>query len=430
MNYREAMEYINGIAKFGSHLGLDNIRTLMHYLGDPQDDMQYVHVAGTNGKGSTVSYISHILMAAGMKTGIYTSPFIQRFSERIKVNDTEISDEDLARLTGTVKEAVDRMKDDGCGCPTEFEVVNAIAFLYFKENSCDICVLEVGLGGRLDATNVIRCPLLAVITTISYDHMEILGDTLAKIAYEKAGIIKEGGDVLIYPQKAEAEEIFEKVCRERHATLHRAAMPVKLLKADLDGQSFLMAGSGEMHTGLLGNYQINNAALASDAALILKEKGLPLDDEIIRTGIAETVWPGRFELVGRNPDFIIDGSHNVEGMQKLRDSLNIYFGGKKIIFILGILKDKQYEEMIDIILPMAEKIFTVTPPTPRALTSCCLAQIINSRGGVRAEACETVETACEKAQSLAAIKKNTSENEVICACGSLYYIGQVRSIML
>ncbi len=423
MNYEAALEFINGIAKFGTHLGLENITTLMEYLGNPQNDLRYIHVAGTNGKGSTVAFISQILIESGMKVGIYTSPFIQRFSERIKINDREISDDELARVATTVRKAAEKMVADGHDMPSEFELVNAMAFIYFKENKCDICVLEVGMGGRLDATNVIRCPLLAVITTISFDHMDYLGDTLAKIAYEKAGIIKNGGDVLLYPQEKEAEDVFENVCSERHAVLHHAGMPKKLISADTRGQIFDMDDYKGLRISLLGNYQINNAATAVNAALILRKKGLKISDDNIKKGLEHTIWPGRFEIISRNPDVIIDGSHNAEGMQKLSESLHQYFHDRKIIFIFGILRDKQYGKMLDIILPSAKRAYTVTPPTPRALPAEELMEEIEKRSGIQTEAFENVETALKEAQEAA------DSDDIICVCGSLYYIGQVRSIL-
>ncbi len=421
MTELEAMEYIEGIARFGSHLGLDNIRTLMHYLGNPQKNLRFVHVAGTNGKGSTVSFLSHILTEAGYRTGVYTSPFIERFTERIRIGEDEISGEDLARLTEKVKNAVETMQKDGHGMPTEFEVVCAIAFLYFEEKKCDPCVLEVGLGGRLDATNVIDRPLLSVITTISYDHMEYLGSTLTEIAGEKAGIIKEGGEVLLYPQCEESEKVFEEVCREKNASLHHVRMPDRTLKADLDGVSFRI-GERTYRIRLLGSYQTGNAATAVSAAEILNRKGIRIPEEAVVKGLEKTTWPGRFEVIRREPTVILDGSHNVEGMQKLAESLRLYFGDKKkIILIIGILKDKEYGKMLDMILPFAKEIYAVTPPTVRALSAGELADEILRRSGKNAEAAADPVVAYRKALNKA------EKKDVIAVCGSLYYIGQIRS---
>lgn len=423
MNYKESMEYIGSLPKFAAHIGLENISRLMEYLGNPQDRLRFVHVAGTNGKGSTVSFISSILMSAGCRVGIYTSPSIQRFSERIKINDEEISAQELARIATAVREASEKLVSGGYDAPSEFEVVCAIAFLWFYEKKCDICVLEVGMGGRLDATNVIRSPLLAVITTISYDHMNYLGNTLSEIAFEKAGIIKEGSDVLLYPQKPEAEEVFRRVCHERNAVLHMAQMPTDLVRADLSGQVFMTEAHGELQISLLGSYQICNAALAADAAAILRGKGFDISRDTIKKGLLNTVWPGRFEVIRREPVMIVDGSHNVEGMQKLAESLEIYFPGKKVRLILGILKDKQYSEMLDIILPHAERIYTVTPPNARALPADELAAEISEKCNIQTGICGSVGEACQKALSEA------EKHDIICACGSLYYIGEVRMLM-
>ena len=419
MTYQEAMDYISGIARFGSCLGLDNIRILMRYLGNPQDKLKLVHVAGTNGKGSTVSFISHILMRAGFRTGIYTSPFIERFTERIRVGDREIGEDDLAKLTARVKDAVDAMLGDGFGQPTEFEIVCAIAFLYFLEQKCDICVLEVGLGGRLDATNVIQCPLLAVITTISFDHMEYLGDTLEQIAAEKAGIIKEGGDVLLYPQKPEAGQVFERICKERKAVLHHMKPPEQVLSADLSGTAFLLGGK-EYRIRMIGLHQINNASLAICAASILRTKGLRISEEDVRQGLLDSFWPGRFEVIRRNPYVILDGSHNLEGMQILSENIRRYFGNKKIRLIIGILRDKEYGKMLDVILPLACRVYTVTPPVSRALSAAELAEEVKRRSDVPAEAVPDPVEACRRAL------RDASGDDVVTACGSLYYIGLIR----
>ncbi len=420
MTIREAMTYINGVARFGSHLGLDNIRTLMHRLDDPQQSLRFVHVAGTNGKGSTVSFLSHILMKAGYKTGIYTSPFIERFNERIRIGNREIPDEDLARLTGIVKEKAEEMRQNGQGSPTEFEIITAIAFLYFKEQMCDICVLEVGLGGRLDATNVIEAPLLSVITTISFDHMEYLGDTLEKIAYEKAGIIKKGGKVLIYPQKEESDRVFERVCSERGAVLHRAEMPEKVIQSDLSGTVFLLSGR-QYRIRMIGSYQVNNAALAAAAAGLLDQKGLEIPEDAIAAGLLEAGWPGRFELIRRGPEVIIDGAHNEEGIRKLTESLKLYYGDRKFLLVIGILRDKEYGRMLDEILPLAKRVFTTEPPSPRALSAEELQKEVQKRTGVAAEDIGNPLAAYQAALAAA------GEDDVIVCCGSLYYIGQIRS---
>ncbi len=422
MNYDEARKYIDKVAAFGSKLGLENIRTLMRLLGDPQKDLKFVHVAGTNGKGSTVAFISSILMKAGFKTGIYTSPFVERFSERIRVDNEEISEEDFAFFATRVRQKAEMMIEQGLGSPTEFELICAVAFLYFAEKKCDICVLEVGMGGRLDATNVIDAPLLCLITPISYDHMEYLGDTTEKIAFEKAGVIKKGTTVVMYPQTDGVEAVFRDVCAERGADLIRCELPSGEIAADIDGVEFEYKNRS-YKTGLLGSYQINNAAMAITGAEVLAEKGFDISGEDIFEGIACAVWTARFEVLQKDPVVIIDGSHNRQGMETLAESLSLYFGEKKIILIFGVLKDKEYKEMLEIILPMVKRVFTVTVPSPRTLSADELASEVKKR--TTAE----VTPVADPKEALKEALKEAADTDVICACGSLYYVGIIRGLL-
>ncbi|MBO4374560.1 MAG: bifunctional folylpolyglutamate synthase/dihydrofolate synthase [Lachnospiraceae bacterium] len=423
MNYEDARKYIDSIARFGSKLGLENIRNLMGYLGDPQKKLKFVHVAGTNGKGSTVAFLCSILKSAGFRTGMYTSPFVERFSERIRVNGEEIGEEDFARLATQVKEAAGRMKEEGKGEPTEFEIITAIAFLYFYEKRCDICVLEVGLGGRLDATNVINDPLVCMITPISCDHTDILGNTPEKIAYEKAGIIKEGSTVLIHPQETGVMAVIERVCLEKKAKPVICSLPEGPTKAGIDGVDFYYEGN-EYHTGLLGDYQINNAAMSVSAARILQKKGFDIKEEDIKNGLSSAEWKGRFELIRKEPYVLIDGSHNVSGMERLASSLGLYFKDTRIILIIGILKDKDYGKMLDIILPLAKTVYTVTVPSDRTLTADELLAEVLKRTDVCAQAVPDPVSAYEMAV------KKAGSTDIICACGSLYYIGLIRKAVL
>lgn len=420
MNYEDARKYIDSIARFGSKLGLDNIRNLMGYLGNPQEKIKMVHVAGTNGKGSTVAFLCSILMEAGYRTGMYTSPFVERFSERIRVDGKEIGEEDFARIATVVRDAAAKMKEEQKGEPTEFEIISAIAFLYFFEQKCDICVLEVGLGGRLDATNVIEEPLLCMITPISYDHTDILGDTLEKIAFEKAGIIKEGSTVLIHPQEDGVLRVIEDVCTGKKAEPVICPLPDAPLYAGLDGVDFVLADR-TYHINLLGDYQINNAAMAVKAAHILREKGYDIGEEAIEGGLSKASWSARFELVRRDPFVLIDGSHNVSGMERLAKSLRLYFGDARIIFIIGILRDKDHSRMLDAILPLAKAVYTVTVPSDRTLTADELALEVRQKTQVVCRAVPDPVSAYEMAL------KKAGSTDIICACGSLYYVGLIRS---
>lgn len=421
MNYGQAIEYIHNTLKFGVKLGLENIRALLGLMGDPHKKLKYVHVAGTNGKGSTVAFISSILMESGYKVGVFTSPYIERFTERIRVNTQEIPGEDLARITLFVKEKVELLVAGGGNHPTEFEIVTAIAFQYYYEEGCDIVVLETGLGGRFDSTNVIDSPLVSVITTISYDHMDKLGDTLTKIAFEKAGIIKDGTHVVLYPQTMEADRVFTDVCRDKNAVLRKVCFDeVEIKNFSIDGQEFDYGRSKSLKIRLLGEHQVKNAVIALETVSILSDKGYRICEDSIRKGLTHAKWPGRLEVLRRKPIFLIDGAHNLEGAQTLSNFLRTYFPGKKIVFIIGILKDKDYKAIIKECVPLASQIITVAPKSDRALTARELA--------------DNVEYYCNNVlvsdTIVEAVKKSleiTPEDGVICAFGSLYYIGEIRS---
>lgn len=424
MEYSEALNYIHGALKFGTKLGLTNIRSLLELMGNPHKKLKFVHVAGTNGKGSTVAFISSILAKAGYRTGVYTSPYIERFTERMKINDVEISEQDLARITQFVKEKVEMLIAQGGNHPTEFEIVTAIAFQYFYEKKCDVVVLEVGLGGRFDSTNVIDKPMVSVITTISYDHMDHLGNTLPEIAFEKAGIIKPGSDVVIYPQTAEVEKVFEDVCTERGAELHRADFSeLKPESFNVDGQIFRYKNYKDLRISLLGEHQTANAAVAIETIEILNNKGFSISESDIREGLTNTRWPGRLEVLNKDPVFLIDGAHNPQGAMVLRDALNKYFPEKEKIFIVGILKDKDYKAVIETIAPIASCFITVTPRSERALPAAELGKFIET-------CCKNVSVSDTIEEAVYASLKFSKENSIICAFGSLYYIGEIRKLFV
>ena len=422
MDYNEAIEYIHGTLKFGSKLGLHNIGMLLELMGNPHKKLKFVHVAGTNGKGSTTAFISSILMEAGYRTGIYTSPYIQRFSERIRIGQDEISTEELADITGFVKVSVDKMLAMGENHPTEFELVTAIAFEYYCRKSCDIVVLEVGLGGRFDSTNIIDTPDLAVITTISYDHMDRLGNTLPEIAFEKAGIIKPGGDVVLYGQSREVEQVFEKVCTERGARLYKTDLNNLILhEFNIDGQVFSYRGYKDLKIGLLGRHQTRNAAVAVIAAELLKNKGFKITEDILRKGLLNTKWPGRLEILSRKPLVIIDGAHNPEAAIVLKQALDEYFPGRPVTFIMGVLRDKDYQTMMEIVLPGCRKLTAVTTDSPKALPAADLADCAKYY-------CKNVLISDTIEGALSECIKSALPDEIICAFGSLYYIGTVRGV--
>ena len=423
VNYNEALEYIEGTLKFGSILGLERIGKLLDLLGNPEKKLKFVHVAGTNGKGSTVAFLSSILIEAGYRVGMYTSPGLHRFNDRIRVNNKDIEDERLAEITGIVKEKIELMISMNMESPTEFEIVTAIAFLYYLEMNCDIVVLEVGLGGRLDSTNIIPAPLVSVITTIDYDHMDILGNTLAEIAREKAGILKKGTELVLYPQQEEAEEVILKTAEELEVRVHKVSFEdIERLGHDEYQQSFKR--EGEVFTlGILGEHQIKNAATAMEAVNVLRRKGFVISDDQLKSGLSAARWPGRFELLSHKPLYVADGAHNLQGVEILAENLRKYFAGKRIIFIMGVLRDKKYEEMVKKVLPLADFFIAVTPDNSRALQAEELKEVIIKSGGkclVADSVVEAIKLALEK----------VGDDQVICSFGSLYYISEVREAFL
>lgn len=426
----------------GSRPGLERITALLSLLGDPQKNLKYVHVAGTNGKGSVCAFLSSILASSGLRCGVFSSPWIQRYTEQIRIcrpeQEEEISPEDLSLVMEEVREAALSMGEEGPGLPTEFELLTAAAILYFRRKECHIVILEVGMGGRLDATNVIPCPEAAVLTPVSMDHEAFLGSALSDIAGEKAGIIKEGGRVISAPQKEEVLSVIKNRCRETGARLTIAPL-ANVLSSDLGGSLFTLEGedflpgrkeaslgssSSPLRIRLAGAYQPGNAALAAGAALVLQEKGWPVTDASIRQGLARARWKGRFEVLSLDPPFIIDGAHNPDGIRALTESLSLCLRGKKLTMIAGVLADKDYKAMFREILPYAEHFITVTVPNPRALPAEDLARFIRTCSGV-AHACPSIELALQEAFRL---QKETGTAGIL-AFGSLYYIGKIRTLM-
>ncbi|RDW19754.1 bifunctional folylpolyglutamate synthase/dihydrofolate synthase [Oceanobacillus chungangensis] len=419
MNYEESLAFIHGRQYKGMKLGLDNITKLMELLGNPQNKLKFIHIAGTNGKGSTASFINQVLIKAGYKTGLFTSPYLERFNERIKINNQDVPDNQLSDITNLIKTKIDEMEDK----PTEFEIVTAIAFQYFYEQQCDVVVLEVGLGGRFDSTNVIEKPLLSVITSIGLDHQAFLGNTLAEIAFEKAGIIKENSQVLLYPQTSEVEAVIHRVAAERNSTVDKADFTeLKRITNSIDGQTFYYNGYQELRISLLGEHQLKNAAIAIEAIEILRHAGLTIHEDDMREGLAETKWPGRFEIINRDPLVVIDGAHNLDGIHALVLNIRQLFSGRRIIGILGILKDKDYQHMIEEVSPVIDQFITVTPDNPRAIPADELASyLIEHR--IPAIAADSYDAAVELAY------QESGEKDVICAFGSLYYIGEIKRVV-
>lgn len=427
MNYTDALAYINDKDKFGSRLGLTSISKLMELLENPQDSLKVIHVAGTNGKGSTSSYLSSCIKVAGYDVGLFTSPFLERFNERVQINGIDISDETLGRITSDVKEAADKMVELGFQHPTTFEIITAIGFIYFKEQSVDYVVLEVGLGGRYDSTNVIKSCLASVITSIDYDHINELGDTLAKIAYQKAGIIKENGLVVSYEQEPEAEDVIKDVAISLGAKVyHSKNENIKIIKETDTGNTFNYKYEDQylesIKTSMIGEYQVYNASLAITTLLVLRDNGLiDITNDDIYKGILNTKWNGRLEVLKRKPIFLIDGAHNVQGIEHLAKALKL-FSYDKLILGIGILKDKDVDHMIEKLIPLADIIVATEVSMPRKLDAEELASKISKYNDeIYIE--KNIKDAINKAISLA------NKNDLILFGGSLYLIGEVRTLV-
>ncbi|MFY9612616.1 MAG: folylpolyglutamate synthase/dihydrofolate synthase family protein [Tissierellaceae bacterium] len=427
MEYRDALDYINDKDKFGSSLGLTYIGKLMELLGNPQDDLKCIHVAGTNGKGSTSSYMATCLKTAGYKVGLFTSPYLERFNERIQINGEDIPDDVLGDITSTVKEAADKMLELGFEHPTTFEIITAIGFIYFKSQGVDYVVLEVGLGGRFDSTNIIKTSLASVITSIDYDHIKELGDTLGEIAYQKAGIIKENGIVISYEQDKEAAQVIEDVARGLKAQLYISENSnIEIVDESHKGNVFNYRFKDQfldkVRTSLIGKYQVFNASLAITTLLVLREKGLiNISNDEIYKGILETKWKGRLEVLRREPTFLIDGAHNVQAIEHLTKALSL-FSYKRLILGIAILKDKDVDKMIGQLLPMADIVVATEAKIPRKLDADKLAEKISKYNDeIYVE--KDIEKAIDKALSLA------SKDDLILFGGSLYLIGEVRSLV-
>lgn len=415
MNYEEALQYIHAVQWAGHKPGLSRTLTLLAALGDPHKQLKFVHVAGTNGKGSTAAMLASCLQAAGYKVGLFTSPFINRFNERIQIDGEQIPDDALVRLVERVRPAADAMTD----IPTEFEIITALGMLWFAEQQCDIVVLEVGLGGTLDSTNVIDPPECAVITALGMDHVKELGPTIADIAAAKAGIIKPGSPVVSYGGVPEADAVIERVAAQQHAPLTVVDFTkLKFDGGDLDEVTFDFNGLDGVRLPLIGSYQPRNAAVAITTLRVLRGRGWNIPEDAIRKGLETVKWPGRFELLRHAPAFVLDGSHNAHGMRATVQSLRDRFPGEKFVFLVSIMADKDVDEMLDLLAPLAKQFVTVAAHTPRALPAETLAEAIRARG-IPAEAAPSIAEGVARAVQLGG-------NGPVCALGTLYFSGEVR----
>lgn len=415
MTYSEALEFIHRVGNVFCKPGLERITHLCEALGHPERSLKFIHVGGTNGKGSFCSMLDSVLRAAGYKVGLYTSPYIVEFNERMRVDGENIPNDTLCEIVERVQPIADAMDDK----PTEFEIITAVAFEYFRSAGVDVVVLEVGLGGRLDSTNIIRNPMLSVITGISLDHTAILGDTVEKIAAEKAGIIKDGAPVLWGGSDEAAYEVIKTIADERGSVLYRtdySALSVKA--ATLDGSVLDFGEWHDISLSLLGMYQPRNAASVLCAVDILKSRGFDIPEAAVRSGLRAARWPARFELLSREPIVIYDGAHNPEGISGAVTSIKRYFD-EKVYILTGVLKDKDYNFIAGELAGVAERAFTITPDNPRALAAGAYAEVLEGLG-VRAEAFATIPEAVS-----AAYRAARADGKALICLGSLYTYGDV-----
>ena len=435
----DPIAYINTPRWQASRLGLERIRELLERLGRPQDRLKFVHVAGTNGKGSICAYLASILGTAGYRTGMFTSPYIERFEERIRVDGAMISPDELRDVTLAAREHAEAMAEETGDHPTEFELMTAVALEHFARFGCDIVVLEVGLGGRLDSTNVIDAPEACVIARIGLDHTALLGNTLAAIAGEKAGIIKEGSAVVSWPQEPEAMAVIEHAAAEHGCEL-RVPDFAQLEEGAIrweDGaspfRSFFYREWTDLRTGILGSYQPQNATVALEVVDVLRGRGWRIPDEAVRAGVAQTRWPGRFEIVegGSSPDgfaIVVDGGHNPQGARALADSLAEVFPGRKPVFVVGVLEDKDYPRMLEDVLPLGSAFVCVTPDNPRALPAHKLARAIRWTGQdlLGCSACVNPVVARDFEDAIRRARELAGPDGLICAFGSLYSVAALK----
>lgn len=424
MDYQQSRAYVKDADKYaGGALDLTNIKELMNRLGNPQDQLKYVHVAGTNGKGSVIAYLYTTLSEAGYRVGRYISPSVYSYREKMEVAGRAVSREQFAGYVTRVAAVIEEMIAEGLAHPTPFEIETAVAFLFFAEENCDLVVLEVGMGGNLDATNIIKNTILAVLVPISMDHQSFLGNTLAEIAEKKAGIIKPGCSVATVGQKPEALKVMQEVCREKGADLTVTDLEAaKAVKEDFAGQ--ILEYKGETYElSLAGSYQTENAALAIEALNILDKKGYPTTIEQRKKGLKDTKWNGRLTIIHRKPLFIVDGAHNPAAADMLEDSVRKYFKGRRMFFIMGVFRDKDYQYIIRKLCPYAEQIVTVeTPDNPRALPAEELAEAIRLCNP-NVQAAESIRDAVDRVFAMA------GREDVILSFGSLSFIGDITAIV-
>ncbi|MEB3025216.1 folylpolyglutamate synthase/dihydrofolate synthase family protein [Parvimonas sp. M13] len=404
----------------GIKLGLQNIKTLMEKLGNPQDKLKIIHIAGTNGKGSCTSFVNSVLVSQGYKVGMFTSPSIYNFEERIRINNKNIPEDKLIELMDEVREVANTLEV----FPADFELVTAVAFLYFYREKCDFAIMEVGLGGRLDATNVVDKPLITLITSISFDHQQFLGNTIKEISLEKAGIIKDGVPLVLYSQDTEIMDNIIRVAKSKNSkVIVNDLSKIKILENNKSGQIIDYKEFRNLKINLLGSHQVKNATISLELLLELRKMGFEISNESIYNGFLTVTWPCRFELVSKSPDFILDGAHNIDGIEKFISNINFYYKDSRKIAIFGVLEDKDYNEMLERIIPYFDMFLTVRPDSERAMEAYELKDKIEALTEKKVYSFDNYQDAIDKSFEI------SSKDDVISAFGSLYFVGEVRKLL-
>ena len=418
MDYRQAVEFVESSSIVRERYGLEKLQQALHLLGDPHHHTEFVHIAGTNGKGSTAAMTASVLQTAGYRTGLYTSPHLMRYNERMQIDGVPISDEDFVEAASQVQRVCEQLG----GVPIVFEVLTLMALWYFAQQHCDIVVLEVGIGGLLDSTNVIPSPKAAIITQLGMDHTETLGNTLEEIAAQKGGIVKEGTPTVMALQEPSAVAVVQQICNQHHAPLALADPErLRVLDASVAGQTLEDREYGKLVLPLAGEHQRKNAANVLEAVAMLRTQGYRISDDDVREGIAKTVWPARFERLSTAPDFILDGGHNPQCLHAATAALREYYPGQKVVFLVGMMADKDTDHMLAEMASIAKSFVCIRPDSPRAMQPQLLAQQLTERFHLPACACGSVR------EGIAEATRQAGKEGVVCALGSLYLAGEVRA---
>lgn len=421
MDYQQAMEFLEDTKKYGSQLGLKSIQNLMARLGDVQNQVPAIHIAGTNGKGSVGAMLSAVFCEAGYRVGHFSTPDVFSYEEEFRLNGKPIEKERLAEIFTQVADTCRLLVAAGNPHPTRFEVETAAAFLWFYEEKCDVSIIEVGMGGETDATNIIRDPMVSILTSISMDHMGFLGDQLTDIAKIKSGIIKKGCPVVFMEQQEDVKKVIQDRCREMENPFICSKRSEAYDIAMDQGQLTFSWKNGwkKLSLGLAGDFQIDNAVCVLNALEILKHSYSRLGERAVRHGLAEAKWPGRFEKIGDEPEVYLDGAHNEDAVRKLKKTIELYLPKKKILYIMGVLADKDYEKMIQIMFRAGDRVITVTPNNPRALDGKCLAEQLQAHK-INAISCENIKDA------VSYVLREAKRSDVILAFGSLSYLKEIK----